>query len=611
MTQRIRGQVAHQLQILFSAGAVGTMGDGELLSRFQRRDGLAESAFAALVDRHSRMVLRVCRDVLGDAHEAQDAAQATFLLLARRAGSIRKPEALPSWLHGTAYRVASRILRESIRRRKHERRSAEFSPKAPIEDASKEGPDRTWPEVHEELSRLPDRYREPIILCDLTGLTHEQAAGQLGCPLRTLQTRLYRGRKRLKERLIRRGVAPASALLAMTWTTGTRAAMPPSWVASTSGTALRISGKASWSAAGDVSGAGVQWARLELKGMIMAKLKLIAAVGVIVGLVSGGAWSRMTRGEGGQAGEPAIAPPPAPVEEDPKPKDAFERAYVLAEGEDLKALLGPALEARNEHYRGKWEEVGVGFDPEATDFNLTLVYHWRIESRIWTMMSTDSFKVRGAFRQILETRETKFDELPSAVTPVLDTWEQGIEGDPGLLETPLKADFLVREGVPLQKLLAQFETILRRDFGLPARLSIRNEVRDVVVARGRYRYRPIPDLKPLPEGRRSLGDRIEVYSREIGDLSDPKRFRTDSSTKGGTLGGLFSNLGLFLDRRVVDEVESPPEGHLDWHITDYRLKKVIGPEERELVLKHLTEQMGLTFSEETRPVRVIRVDRVE
>ena len=280
MGMGIRGGVARRLQTLLEAGAIGSMDDGELLGRFLRRDDSAEPAFAALVDRHGGMVLRVCFDTLGDSHEAQDAAQATFFILARKAASVRKPEALPSWLHGTARRVAARALRDSIRRRRHERRRAEIADKKPFDHDSGHG----WHELHEELSRLPDRYREPIILCDLAGLTHEQAAGKLGCPARTLQTRLYRGRERLKDRLVRRGAAPSAALVGVAWASESQAAMSPSWVASTAAAAVRLAGKAGWASAGGVSSTAVRWARSHIKEMAMFKLKLVLAAGLLTGL---------------------------------------------------------------------------------------------------------------------------------------------------------------------------------------------------------------------------------------------------------------------------------------------------------------------------------------
>jgi RNA polymerase sigma factor (sigma-70 family) len=295
MGMRIRGGgAARELQALFDAGAIGSLGDGDLLARFLGRDDSAEPAFAALVDRHERMVLRVCLDVLGDPHEAQDAAQATFFILARKAAAIRKPEALPSWLHGTARRVASRALRESIRRRKHERRSAEVSTR----NGSEESP-RGWPELHEELARLPDRYREPIVLCDLTGLTHEQAAGKLGCPARTLETRLYRGRERLKDRLVRRGLAPSAALVGATWATESQAALPSGWTASTASAAVRLA-KGSWATVGEVPANAVRWARNHLKETAMFKLKLILGSSLLLGL----AWQQVRS---------QTPPPPAPA----------------------------------------------------------------------------------------------------------------------------------------------------------------------------------------------------------------------------------------------------------------------------------------------------------
>ncbi len=317
MGMRIGGGVARQLQTLFDSGAVGSMGDGELLGRFLRRDASAERAFAALVDRHGRMVLRVCREVLGDPHEAQDAAQATFFILARRAGTIRQPEALPSWLHGTARRVASRALRESIRRRCHERRSVETGV---ARDQGDPEPPRTWPELHEELSRLPDRYREPIVLCDLAGMTHEQAATRLGCPPRTLQTRLYRGRERLKDRLIRRGLTPASALVGVSWATESHAATPLAWAAPTASAAVRLSSGLGWAAVGEVPAGAVRLARANLKEMVLMKLKWVAAAGLLIGAVVGVAWSKMpAQGEGSpqvstQKQSPAAVPTPKPAQ---------------------------------------------------------------------------------------------------------------------------------------------------------------------------------------------------------------------------------------------------------------------------------------------------------
>jgi RNA polymerase sigma factor (sigma-70 family) len=582
------GGAAREIQALLDGGAVGTLEDGELLGRFLGRDHSADSAFAALVDRHGRMVLRVCRDVLGDPHEAQDAAQATFFILARKAAAIRKPEALPSWLHGTARRVASRALRESIRRRKHERRSAEVVSR----NSDSESP-RGWPELHEELAKLPDRYREPIVLCDLTGLTHEQAAGKLGCPPRTLETRLYRGRERLKDRLVRRGVAPSAALVGVAWATEARASMPQNWVGSTASAAVRLAGKRSWAAAGDVPANAVRLAREHLKEMTMIKLKWVAAAGILVGAAGGGAWSRMVPEEKGRQGDGAIGLAPRVVEvaAPTKPKDPFEQAYTLADGEDVKALTGAAIEARNEHYRGKGNQIGISRDPATIEGPVTVFYRWRADAPMWTSTVMN-------FPQ----------KLRELIPTLAGVQGQEVEGDAELLDTPLPADYLVREGARAESIIPQLETILRRDFHLPARLSLRDEAQDVVVVRGHYKYQASWKPREFPDHMTSGGDRIEVYADKLGDVYNPRK---DPLGSGKSFSDLLSDVSQFIGRRVINEAEKGPKTHFDYCITDGWAKKKLSPEERALTLKHLANQTDLSFTEENRKVRVLRVEKGE
>jgi RNA polymerase sigma factor (sigma-70 family) len=192
--------------------------DGELLTRFAAcRDELAEIAFEALVRRHGPMVLRVCHQVLGDRHSAEDAFQATFLILARRAGSIRQPELLGNWLHGVALRTAREARMRDDRRRKHESPRGEQiaservgkAPRPEAELACRE----EFEALHEEVSRLPERYRMPVVLCDLEGLTQQEAAQRLRCPPGTIGVRLLRARDLLRSRLTRRGIAPTAGLL--------------------------------------------------------------------------------------------------------------------------------------------------------------------------------------------------------------------------------------------------------------------------------------------------------------------------------------------------------------------------------------------------------------
>jgi RNA polymerase sigma factor (sigma-70 family) len=185
---------------LFRVGVVGDLTDGQLLERFVAgRDESAEAGFAALVERHGPMVLRVCRQILGDEHDAEDAFQATFLILARRAGAVRKRESVASWLYGIAHRVARRSRADSARRLEHERRRAAMNTMESSDDTNR-NPSVAWPELHEEVDRLPEKYREAIVLCYLEGLTTAAAARRLACAQRTIMSRLSRGRNRLRQR---------------------------------------------------------------------------------------------------------------------------------------------------------------------------------------------------------------------------------------------------------------------------------------------------------------------------------------------------------------------------------------------------------------------------
>ncbi len=266
------------LQTIFNAGTLAGLPDGQLLDRIATRPGAGredgtgvESAFGVLIERHGPMVLRVCRGVLGDPHEADDAFQATFLILFRQAGSIRKRESVGSWLYGVAHRVATAARSAAARRRGHERRwfdRRRVAAEGPALAADPHGFDLSSM-IHAELDRLPERYRAPIVLCDLEERSLDEAARQLGWPLGTVKSRLNRGRQQLRDRLVRRGVAPGvaglvlsgaglmapadaavavSAALARTTVEMIRSASPIAWGSSASVLALArgARGAASW-----------------------------------------------------------------------------------------------------------------------------------------------------------------------------------------------------------------------------------------------------------------------------------------------------------------------------------------------------------------------------
>jgi RNA polymerase sigma factor (sigma-70 family) len=218
--------VVRHIESLFDGGSVAGLSDQQLLERYSaERNTAAEAAFAALVTRHGPMVLDVCRQILGDIHHAEDAFQAVFLVLARRARSIRDPDLLGNWLYGVALRTA-RSARQQIGHRRKKKESEPMNrPGAawPIVDkplarpADQQVIDCELSEaLHSEIERLPNSFRLPVVLCYFNGLTLDEAARRLHCPPGTLRSRLARARDKLRRRLARRGVVfPAAALTAL------------------------------------------------------------------------------------------------------------------------------------------------------------------------------------------------------------------------------------------------------------------------------------------------------------------------------------------------------------------------------------------------------------
>jgi RNA polymerase sigma factor (sigma-70 family) len=205
-----------------------TASDGQLLERFVSE--CDAEAFRKLVARHGPAVLQMCREVLHDAHEAEDAFQATFIVFVRKARSIQDPEALGGWLRGVAYRTALRARCRAARRHVIERtRAAMVRSEDIAEDFS---PDLRHA-IRAELERLPDSYREPVTLCYIEGMTHQEAAAQLGWPVGTVKVRLVRGRRLLRERLDRRGVTLGASLLFLLLDPSKARAVPARLVEST------------------------------------------------------------------------------------------------------------------------------------------------------------------------------------------------------------------------------------------------------------------------------------------------------------------------------------------------------------------------------------------
>ena len=190
---------SRSLVTLFNAGRLAALGDRELIECFQSESGaVAQDAFRILVERHGPMVLGLCRTLVRDQHEAEDAFQATFLVLVRKAASIERRDTVAPWLYGVASRVARRARTRLLRRQKRE---IALSAEIPTRDREIVSEARTEQLLHEEISRLPEAFRRPLILCCLEGLSYDRAAQALGLKEPTLRGRLERARKRLATRL--------------------------------------------------------------------------------------------------------------------------------------------------------------------------------------------------------------------------------------------------------------------------------------------------------------------------------------------------------------------------------------------------------------------------
>lgn len=288
-------------------GAAAELSDAQLLERFLA--GRDEAAFAALVRRHGALVLAVCRRVLGQAQDAEDAFQSTFLVLARKAASIRPRDRLAAWLHGVAYRAALKLRLMNARRRARERKVAALS-------RSQEMPTELAHDLFrvldEELARLPATYRLPVILCDLEGKTHQEAARQLGWPAGTVSVRLARARRKLAQQLTRRGITLSAAALAVGLGQAARAAVPaPLFAATVKAGCL---GGAGPLLDGVISAQAFDLAEGMVRAMLLTKLKTLTAGLLLlaalllplayVALAAGQAPPQDQRG-GGKAVEPA------------------------------------------------------------------------------------------------------------------------------------------------------------------------------------------------------------------------------------------------------------------------------------------------------------------
>jgi RNA polymerase sigma factor (sigma-70 family) len=348
MTIEQNSSILQYVRTIFRDGVAAELTDRELLERFARRadgDRSAERAFAALVARHGPMVLRVCRSGLRDEHDAQDAFQAVFLVLVHKASSLWVRDSLGPWLHTVALRVSAHARAAETQRRIHEKQYAAGA--SPFAGHQVTSGDDSIATIHEELGRLPEGCRKALVLCDLEGLTHEEAAGRLGWPVGTVKSRQARGRNRLRERLIRRGLAPLSGGVAALLAVGPgRAEVPESLFASTVKMAVLIA-KGS-AVAGPGSAATVLLTREALKAMFVSRVRIAAVTVLLLGAavtttsfaIQLGAEAQDPRAAGTHTGaDPAAKASSEPRRAIPQTPDPTQSRQTLDESKRARELI--------------------------------------------------------------------------------------------------------------------------------------------------------------------------------------------------------------------------------------------------------------------------------
>ncbi len=283
------GAALRQLNRLFAKGVAAGLSDAQLLERFLTQGDAG--AFEALVGRHGPMVLSVCRGILREPHDAEDAFQATFLVMVKKGATIRGRDALAGWLHKIAHRVAIQANTTAARRRTLERQMAQMA----VATATNEPAAlNDWlPALHEEIARLPEKLRLAVVHCDLEGMTQAQAAAQLHWSERTIHHRLAEGRARLKRRLARRGLEPDSAILGTVLLREARAAVPVAWREATVRAAVAMVKPTI--TVGAVSATAQQLAQEVYKIMLLKKLTVTAATLLAAGLITWGASAALVR----------------------------------------------------------------------------------------------------------------------------------------------------------------------------------------------------------------------------------------------------------------------------------------------------------------------------
>jgi len=497
-----------QISRLFSGGAVTGLSDAQLLERFVT--GRDSAAFEALVARHGPMVLSVCRSILTDPNDAEDAFQATFLVLVKKAGTLRGHAALGGWLYLVAHRVALRANATAVKRRAYERRAGQM-----VATTSAPGPadqDDALRALHEEIARLPEKSRLAVILCDLQGVPQDRAADELRLSERTLRRRLSEGRERLKARLGRRGIALGGAALGTLFLREARAAVPSGWGEAAARAALASMNPTM--TAGVVSAAARKLTQEVLRVMLVQKLKLVSLALLGAGLTAWGASAALV--SLGDDAPPQAVPAPGPAG-----KTVAKAAVPPPEPDPLDAV-------------GTFPVQGQVLDPDGKPVpNAKLyVHHYRFD--VMASATSNTFPAAQAERAAEAGPDGRFhfdldksaSDFPYRDWPV---WHgaQIVAAAPGYGPAWTGADAVVKGGAAILPLV-------------PDDVPIRGRILD-------------------SQGRPQAG--VTVYAREIRQDGQPSYSGPTWLGKDGTwttdAQGRFEIRGVGRDRVVVLEFRSP------------------------------------------------------
>jgi RNA polymerase sigma factor (sigma-70 family) len=582
----------------------GDASDLELLRQFVAcRD---EAAFARLVRRHGGMVFAVCRRIICDYQLAEDAFQATFLVLARKAASFGPGDSLGGWLHGVAYHSALRARAMVERRRSFE---------ASVNDASQPmvaaAENNDWlPLLDRELQLLPRKYRDAIVLSHLQERSRKDAARELGISEGTLSSRLARGRTLLAKRLLRRGLS-APGLSVMTIEGVKAGDLPPTLVLSTAkAAALNTANQAA-----HISESALFLMRDAMKATLLNRLKLVSFGILIAGCCTflGIGWStyNQSRAQQPEPGRTQSRSPlptadhllaaaefrpfvPPPAAKEPPWQVEFRRFYALRDQEIIRRVEPPYPDCRAEYFREQIRQFYKGTRGGPSDAELRKDYADYFTAFGWK----DDWIDGRHISHVVPIKPEVGVSLAQAIHLITGFGPMRTEGEKSLLERKVTGDFVVLEGADPEKLAAELAKILRKKCDLPVSLTFADVERNVYVLSGKYEAKPLPDRKK---------NQIEVYATELSE-------RNTGGGGGGTLLEMTQHIEEFIEAPVVlGEITGAPKS-LQWH---YNYRSPFTEEQRasdrnpDAVLMNFSAQTGLNSKLEKRKVKTLVVKKAE